>query len=154
MLAATHSGKFHADDVLAWALIKEFLNPNATLIRTRDESRIQEADIVFDVGGIFDEATMRFDHHQSTYQGAFSSAGMILNFLRNNNNISEPLFVALKHSMVDYVDDVDNGRTLPNPKAPCFAQFVFFFAASGNLDFKSSKLISFPGNLLSILRHN
>ena len=23
MLAATHSGKFHADDVLAWALIKD-----------------------------------------------------------------------------------------------------------------------------------
>lgn len=124
MLAATHSGKFHADDVLAWALIKEFLNPNATLIRTRDESRIQEADIVFDVGGIFDETTMRFDHHQSTYQGEFSSAGMVLHFLKNQNHISESLFLALKNSMVDYVDDVDNGRTLPDPKAPCFAQFV------------------------------
>ena len=110
MLAATHSGKFHADDVLAWALIKEFLNPNATLIRTRDESRIQEADIVFDVGGIFDETTMRFDHHQSTYQGEFSSAGMVLHFLKNQDHISESLFLALKNSMVDYVDDVDNGN--------------------------------------------
>ena len=34
MLAATHSGKFHADYDLAWSLIKEFLNEQATLIRT------------------------------------------------------------------------------------------------------------------------
>ena len=124
MLAATHSGKFHADDVLAWALIKEFLDSHATLIRTRDEERIKKADIVFDVGGIFDEETMRFDHHQSSYQGPFSSAGMVLHWLKAQNHISESLFLMLKSSMVDYVDDVDNGRTLPNPKAPCFAQFV------------------------------
>lgn len=124
MLAATHSGKFHADDVLAWALIKEFLDSNANLIRTRDEEKIKQADIVFDVGGIFDEETMRFDHHQSSYQGEFSSAGMVLHWLKRQQHMSESLFYALKSSMVDYVDDVDNGRTLPDPKAPCFAQFV------------------------------
>ena len=48
MQAVTHSGKFHADDVLAWALLCEFLPNNIELKRTRDEKTIQTADLVFD----------------------------------------------------------------------------------------------------------
>ena len=64
MLVATHHGSFHADDVLAWALIRVFLDPQAELIRTRDEGVIQSADVVIDVGGVFDPDSSRFDHHQ------------------------------------------------------------------------------------------
>ena len=100
MLAVTHSGKFHADDVLAWALILEFFAPEATLKRTRNEDEIKKADIVFDVGGIFDPQTMRFDHHQSSYQGPLSSAGMVLHFLKESQKISSETFQVLKHSIV------------------------------------------------------
>jgi len=132
MLAVTHSGKFHADDVLAWALILEFFAPNAILKRTRDENEIKKADIVFDVGGIFDPTQLRFDHHQSSYQGPLSSAGMVLNWLKEANHIPQNIFSALKDSIVDYIDDVDNGRTLPNPKTPCFAQFVDIIGSGCN----------------------
>ena len=101
MIAATHSGKFHADDVLAWALLLEFYNPDLELVRTRDAQRIKEADIVFDVGGIFDPQQKRFDHHQSSYTGPLSSAGMVLEWLFQEALLSEEMFQRLKHSIVD-----------------------------------------------------
>lgn len=61
----THNGAFHADDVLAYALLSE-LNPAASLLRTRDADRIAatQAAIVFDVGDVYDPAQGRYDHHQ------------------------------------------------------------------------------------------
>lgn len=63
MKLATHNGNFHTDDVFAIALLKE-LFPDAEVIRTRDETVLQTADIVVDVGKIFDPEQKRFDHHQ------------------------------------------------------------------------------------------
>ena len=48
IIATTHSGKFHADDVLAWALIQYFYDPNITLVRSRDPKIIEQSAIVFD----------------------------------------------------------------------------------------------------------
>jgi uncharacterized UPF0160 family protein len=82
MLIATHSGKFHADDVLAVAVL-DLVFPGCTLIRTRDERRIQEADFAVDVGGVWDPASGRFDHHQKGFTGArpsgviYASAGLV-----------------------------------------------------------------------------
>ena len=47
------------------------------LIRTRETELINQADIVLDVGGIYNPSIGRFDHHQNEYQGPLSSAGMI-----------------------------------------------------------------------------
>src|SRR5690606_35252065 len=44
---ATHSGPFHADDVLAWALIRVFYAADATVVRTRDADRLARAEVVF-----------------------------------------------------------------------------------------------------------
>ena len=60
VLVATHDGPFHADDVMAFALIRTFLDPEARVVRTRDPARIAAADIVADVGGTYDRATRRF----------------------------------------------------------------------------------------------
>ena len=84
----THSGKFHCDDALAYAILRLALGLKAArhdhrLVRTRDRAEISAADIVFDVGGVHDAATSRFDHHQ---RGAptrgddgvpFSAAGLV-----------------------------------------------------------------------------
>lgn len=64
MRFVTHNAKFHADDVFGAALLTS-LHPDAEVVRTRDEAKITEADIVFDVGGVYDEATTRYDHHQN-----------------------------------------------------------------------------------------
>jgi len=82
MLIATHGGKFHADDAWAVAVLK-VLFPDAALIRTRELARIAEADFAIDVGGVWDPASGRFDHHQKEFEGArssgvpYASAGLV-----------------------------------------------------------------------------
>ncbi|WEF32720.1 MYG1 family protein [Pseudoduganella chitinolytica] len=82
MLIVTHNGKFHADD--AWAVaVLHILFPQAEIVRTRDQAIIDSADFVVDVGGIWDPATGRFDHHQKGFSGArqsgvpYASAGLV-----------------------------------------------------------------------------
>ena len=82
MVIVTHSGKFHADD--AWAVaVLNVLFPDNELVRTRDPAIIEAADFAIDVGGIWDPATGRFDHHQKGFSGArptgvpYASAGLV-----------------------------------------------------------------------------
>ncbi len=134
MRVVTHSGKFHADDVLAWALLRQFHPQSSTLslIRTRDTTTIESADIVFDVGGIYDPARGRFDHHQNEYTGPLSSAGMVLLWLFESKWIEPKLRQWLDDSIVSYVDDVDNGRVEERPSVPCFSRMVDLFNAPAN----------------------
>ena len=61
----THSGGFHGDDVFAVAAFQLLLGKeNVAVIRTRDEAVIADGDYVVDVGGVYDAAHRRFDHHQ------------------------------------------------------------------------------------------
>lgn len=63
----THGGDFHADDVLACAVLSLWADKNGyklEIIRSRDEEIIKKADIVVDVGRISDSDNKRFDHHQ------------------------------------------------------------------------------------------
>jgi uncharacterized UPF0160 family protein len=63
----THDGSFHADDIFATATLSILLEKNGVefeVIRTRESEIINSADYVYDVGGVHDEATNRFDHHQ------------------------------------------------------------------------------------------
>ncbi|MES2758497.1 MAG: MYG1 family protein [Pseudomonadota bacterium] len=82
MVIVTHSGKFHADDAWAVAVLK-VLFPDAEVVRTRDPAAVEAADFAVDVGGIWDAATGRFDHHQKGFAGArqsgvpYASAGLV-----------------------------------------------------------------------------
>jgi len=63
----THDGSFHADDIFAAATLSLLLDKRREsyeIIRTREPELIVSGDYVFDVGGIYDEKTNRFDHHQ------------------------------------------------------------------------------------------
>jgi len=124
LVVATHDGPFHADDVMAVALLRTFVDPDATVVRTRDPARIDAADIVVDVGAIYQPSEGRFDHHQQTYQGPLSSAGMVLRWLIADGKVDEELGERLQKRAVDYVDEVDNGRTAPDPGVPCFPRIV------------------------------
>lgn len=76
--ALTHSGNFHVDETLGYVVLHYALAPMGDLrarilgegpedclkfFRSRDPERIQAADIVFDVGGIYDPPKGRYDHH-------------------------------------------------------------------------------------------
>jgi len=82
MLIVTHSGKFHADDAWAAAVLN-VLHPGSEIVRTRDPAIIEKADFAVDVGGIWDPASGRFDHHQKGFDGArqsgvvYASAGLV-----------------------------------------------------------------------------
>jgi uncharacterized UPF0160 family protein len=113
---ATHNGNFHADDVFAVATLKSIF-PAAKLIRTRDLAVIANADIVVDVGGIFDTETNRFDHHQKGGAGArdngipFSSFGLIwqkygLTICAGNQEVAD----SLDKNLVSAIDAIDCGH--------------------------------------------
>src|SRR5688500_11478275 len=96
LLVATHDGPFHADDVMAFALIRTFVDADAQVVRTRDPARIDAADVVADVGGVYDRGRRRFDHHQASYQGPWSSAGMVLDWLASEGHVDEELAAQLR----------------------------------------------------------
>ncbi|KAI5867114.1 metal-dependent protein hydrolase [Durotheca rogersii] len=81
----THSGRFHTDEALAFHMLR--LLPayrDASLVRTRDPAVLDACHTVVDVGGVYDPAARRFDHHQRSFDTVFpgretklSSAGLV-----------------------------------------------------------------------------
>lgn len=61
----THSGGFHADELLS-SVVLTHLYPQAALLRSRDRQWISPAKdkIIYDVGGAYDREAQIFDHHQ------------------------------------------------------------------------------------------
>jgi uncharacterized UPF0160 family protein len=82
MVIVTHGGKFHADDAWAVATLK-VLYPDAQVMRTRDPALIGQGDFAIDVGGVWDPASGRFDHHQKGFDVArqtgvpYAAAGLV-----------------------------------------------------------------------------
>lgn len=70
----THNGSFHADEALACSMLKILPQyKDAEIVRSRDPSTLDKCDIVVDVGGVYDPARHRYDHHQKTFGESFSS---------------------------------------------------------------------------------
>jgi uncharacterized UPF0160 family protein len=65
---------------------------------------------VIDVGGVYDEQNHLFDHHQSSYKGHFSSAGMVAAFLHKKGYYDDELYTFLRKELLDHIDAFDNGR--------------------------------------------
>lgn len=129
-LLVTHSGKFHCDEVFAYAVLRLALGlskpgEDHTLLRTRKPALIECGDIVFDVGSVFDAAANRFDHHQ---RGAplrpdetpFSSAGLIwqaygeravaaLLAPKGAEHFAAAITAELDQKLVRRIDEIDTG---------------------------------------------
>lgn len=61
----THNGTFHCDEALACFLLKQLPDyKDATVVRSRDPAVLDTCDVVVDVGGVYDPAKKRYDHHQ------------------------------------------------------------------------------------------
>jgi len=123
VVAATHSGTFHADDVLAAAAMR-LASPSVTILRSRDMNQLNAADILFDVGRVFNPATCRFDHHQLEYSEArengipYSSFGLIWNELGTSLCGSAAAANRVDISLVQGVDAIDCGITLSKEPMP------------------------------------
>ncbi len=133
---ATHSGKFHCDEVFAYAVLRLALGlhqpgQDHTLLRTRKDALIEGADIVWDVGSIFDVATSRFDHHQRgaplrADETPFSSAGLIWQVYgeravaaalkaSESQSFAAAIAAELDESLVRKIDEIDNGVAADGP---------------------------------------
>lgn len=122
----THSGSFHCDEALAVFMLK--LLPewnNAIVTRSRDPATLAACDILVDVGGVYDPATLRFDHHQRGFEEHFpgfantklSSAGLVYHHFGARSleaclgagvDVSR-IYRRVYESFVEGVDAIDNG---------------------------------------------
>ncbi len=125
----THSGRFHADEVFAVAMI--LMIEEHEVIRTRDEEKIKTADIVLDVGAEYNPETLRFDHHQNSFTRAredgtpFATAGLVWEFygkrILADKGLKGDYEQAFAQRWVDSkiisdVDAVDNGVFSQDPR--------------------------------------
>lgn len=124
----THSGGFHADEVLSSVVLTR-LFPQARLVRSRASEWIRPGGdrIIYDVGGLYDAQAGIFDHHQ---RGAplradgqpFSSFGLIWKHFGRDYLASHAVpeaFIETVHAAFDEgfvlpVDLVDNGALSPD----------------------------------------
>ncbi len=133
----THNGSFHSDDIFACATLSILFDKRGEtfeLARTRDEEIIKNADYVFDVGGIYDPATNRFDHHQIGGAGKrdssieYSSFGLVWKHFGVEITESEEIFRMIDKRLAAPIDAHDNGMDLVEKKydvSPYIIQDLF-----------------------------
>lgn len=116
MKIVTHDDRFHADDVCAMATLIIALGDQITeVVRTRDEQIIQSADIVFDVGNVYDPTSNRFDHHQVEGAGTrengvpYASFGLVWKKWGEHICGSQVVADMVDQKIVQPIDAHDNG---------------------------------------------
>lgn len=66
MKLGTHDGSSHADETIGTEIFC-VLYPNTEVVRSRDPAILAQCDVLVDVGGEYDPARNRFDHHQKGF---------------------------------------------------------------------------------------
>ena len=129
----THNGTFHCDEALACSLLKMLPRyREAEIVRTRDPTVLATCSLVVDVGGEYDPASLRFDHHQKTFSHSvnsldgskkwttkLSSAGLVyFHFGREiiselletkSPQLTEKVFDKVYEHFIQEIDAIDNG---------------------------------------------
>ncbi|KZF25707.1 putative UPF0160 protein C27H6.8 [Xylona heveae TC161] len=140
----THNGHFHADEALAVYLLRLLPTYNpSTLIRTRDPALLSTCHTVVDVGGEYNPASNRYDHHQRTFDTTFpkratklSSAGLVYmhfgkSIIAQQTKLQEEaeevkvLYEKLYTDFVEALDAHDNGISVYDPKDTAHLQKRF-----------------------------
>jgi len=127
IVTVVHHGVFHADDILANALVVKYFYPNDThyVVRVPHQSDIDEVKnqirfqlerpdvriVVADVGRVYDPDQLLFDHHQygrGDKEFGHAAAGLVYEWLKSRNLINEFEQEELD-SFVSMVDQNDIG---------------------------------------------
>jgi len=141
-MLVTHSGRFHADEIFAISMIQMIQNPE--VVRSRDQEIIQQADIVLDVGGVYDPDTLRFDHHQNSFTETrsdgtpYATAGLVWRHfgadilaakgLQGDYEINFAL-QWVDQKIISDIDAVDNGLFTEDPR-PSVSMLIGMMNAS------------------------
>ncbi len=130
----THNGKYHDDDVFACAtllLVLEKHGKRGSIIRTRDEKIIKEANYVCDIGGIYDPKINRFDHHQPEGAGKrgngipYASFGLVWKQYGTELTDSDTIAQFIDQRIAQGVDAFDNGILVSTSLYEGVAQYGF-----------------------------
>ncbi len=128
----THSGGFHADELLSSVVLTR-LFPEATIVRTRDRKWLTPAaeKIIYDVGGAYDTEAQIFDHHQRPGplredEQPYSSFGLIwahygrayLSAMEVPAKDIEEIHAKFDTKFVLPIDLLDNGAMEPSVAGP------------------------------------
>lgn len=127
----THSGQFHADDIFSTACLNLYFKnkePKTKLTHKRSikPEDIAKADIVYDIGLIYNPKKLRFDHHQNdsslmrengipyaAFGLVFKHFGSELITLitgeKNKKAVAE-IFETVEKKLVQHIDAMDNGQ--------------------------------------------
>lgn len=128
----THSGSFDPDDVLAVATVRIYLGTeNVEVIRSRVPEVIEKADWVLDVGGVFDPATNRFDHHQNGVPRRdngipYSAFGLVWRVHGADICGSVEVAAEIEDRLVLAIDAADNHMLVCQAANPEVLPFEFF----------------------------
>jgi len=120
MLVATHPGNFHADDVFAVAVLGLVHGP-LELVRTRDDARVEAADVRVDIGGRSNPEAGDFDHHQRGGAGErangirYASFGLVWREFGAALAGSDEAAESIDERLVQGVDANDTGQTIAAP---------------------------------------
>lgn len=162
MKVVTHNGKFHGDDVTAIAILKMALG-DFELQRTRDPEIIHKADIVVDVGHVYDPHNKRYDHHQRNFclkrdNGfPYASAGLILRDFGQLIQGSIPQAIQyLDEKIIQYIDARDAGKTMCTSKVwdlvgsqqYSLASMISDFGNDGNINESFMSAVEFTQGIL------
>lgn len=116
----THSGKFHADDVMATAILRLLLG-DVKVTRTRDENILRKLDFIYDIG------LGEFDHHQLNKEIRensipYAACGLVwrefgpriiqkFNFELDENDVRW-IFDYVDKNLIQGIDAIDNGMDI------------------------------------------
>jgi uncharacterized UPF0160 family protein len=118
MLAATHDGSFHADEVFAIAALGLRGDP-IKVLRTRDRDALAQSDLRVDVGFRDDASTGDFDHHQRDFDAVrpngvrYASFGLVWREVGTRVcDGDQEVAAAVDETLVQTVDANDTGQQL------------------------------------------
>ncbi len=160
----THPGSFHADDIFSTALLKlyfKYKDKNVVLKLKRSDKKtdIEKADIVYDIGRIYDEKKLRFDHHQggdnlirengiryASFGLLFKKYGIELISLiskNKNKNFLKKVFAELERILILDIDAMDNGQLTYDRKYKDVDIFTIsnYFRITGIIDHQDNSKI-------------
>ncbi len=117
MKVATHSGRFHADDIFAIATLR-LAGVVDELVRTRDEAVLATCDLRVDVGRKNNVSTGDFDHHQPKGAGErengiqYAAFGLVWKEYGEKLCGSPEVALNIDRKLVQVIDADDTGRDL------------------------------------------
>lgn len=148
----SHSGSHHADDAFGISILTQLFD--ADVIRSRDPEVWAACEFLVDVGGVYDPEAGRFDHHQKEFNEQrsngvpYAGAGLVwrsygVQYVQSFHpelatEDAERVAARVDANLIQHVDAVDSGITVPGP---------FAFSVSGIIDrFNPTWLDEAPNN--------